>query len=102
MTAFVGEMSGIVSVSRSAVQDLCASVFSIPLSKGAIQKMVNRVSEALVPHYEAIGRVARAAPVGHLDETSWFTQGRAALAVGDDESVRRVFPNPFHPISGRL
>ena len=75
LTAFVGEMSGIVSVSRSAVQDLCASVFSIPLSKGAIQKMINRVSQALVPHYEAIGRVARAAPVNHLDETSWFTQG---------------------------
>jgi transposase len=68
-------MSGIVNVSRSAVQELCASVFSIPLSKGAIQKMVNRVSEALIPHYEAIGRVARAAPVNHLDETSWFTQG---------------------------
>lgn len=75
LTAFVGEMSGIVNVSRSAVQDLCASVFSIPLSKGAIQKMINRVSEALVPHYEAIGRVARAAPVNHLDETSWLTQG---------------------------
>jgi transposase len=75
LTAFVGEMSGVVSVSRSAVQDLCASVFSIPLSKGAIQKMVNRVSAALVPHYEAIGRVARAAPVNHLDETSWFTHG---------------------------
>ena len=57
------------------MQDLCASVFSIPLSKGAIQKMINRVSEALVPHYEAIGRVARATPVNHLDETSWFTQG---------------------------
>jgi transposase len=75
LTAFVGEMSGIVSISRSAVQDVCASVFSIPLSKGAIQKMVNRVSEALMPHYEAIGRVARAVPVNHLDETSWFTQG---------------------------
>jgi transposase len=75
LTAFVGEMSGIVSVSRSALQDLCASVFSIPLSKGAIQKMVNRVSVALVPHYDAIGRVARAVPVNHLDETSWFTQG---------------------------
>ena len=41
----------------------------------AIQKLVDRVSEALVPHYEAIGRVARAAPVNHLDETLWFTHG---------------------------
>ena len=67
-------MSGIVSVSLRAVQDLCASVFRIPLSKGAIQKRVHRVSEDLVPHDEAIGGVARAAPVNHLDETSWFTQ----------------------------
>jgi transposase len=54
LTAFVGEMAGMVSTSRSAVQDLCASVFSIPLSKGAIQKMIDRVSEAIVPHYDLI------------------------------------------------
>jgi hypothetical protein len=41
-----------VGASRSAVQDLCASVFSIPLRKGAIQKMVERVSEAIAPHYK--------------------------------------------------
>jgi Transposase IS66 family len=75
LTAFVGEMAGIVSTSRSAVQDLCASVFGIPLSKGAIQKLVDRVSEALAPHYETIGQGAHAAPVNHLDETSWFTHG---------------------------
>jgi transposase len=75
LTAFVGEMAGIVSTSRSAVQDLCASVFSIPLSKGAIQKMVDRVSEAIVPHYDLIGQVARSATVNHIDETSWFTHG---------------------------
>jgi transposase len=75
LTAFVGEMAGIVSTSRSAGQDLCASVFSIPFSKGAIQKMVDRVSEAIVPHYDLIGQVARSAPVNHIDETSWFTHG---------------------------
>jgi transposase len=75
LTAFVGEMAGMVSTSRSAVQDLCASVFSIPLSKGAIQKMIDRVSEAIVPHYDLIGQMARSAVVNHLDETSWFIQG---------------------------
>lgn len=98
LTAFVGEMSGIVSVSRSAVQDLCASIFSIPLSKGAIQKMGNRVSEALVPHYEAIGRVARAAPVNHLDETSWFTQGvRHGLWVMSNPWVSYFQIHPTRP-----
>src|SRR5262249_21957155 len=75
LTAFVGERAGIVSTSRSMVQDPCASVCSLPLSKGAIQKMVERVSEAIVPHYDPMGQVARGATVNHIDETSWFTHG---------------------------
>ena len=75
LTAYVGEMAGIVGASRSAVQDLCASMFGILLSKGAIQKMVDRVSEAIVPHYTAIGEVARTAPVNYIDETSWLLHG---------------------------
>jgi transposase len=57
------------------VQDLCASVFGIPLSKGTIQKMVARVSAAIVPHYTAIGEVARTSLVNYIDETSWFMHG---------------------------
>ena len=79
LTGFVGEMAGIAGASRSAVQDLCASVFSIALSKGAIQKLVDRVSEALVPHYTAIGEVARTSLVNYIDETSW---GRVPLSCG--------------------
>jgi transposase len=75
LTAYVGEMAGMVGASRSAVQALCASVFGISLSKGAIQKMVDRVAEAILPHYTAIGAVARTAPVNYIDETSWLTSG---------------------------
>jgi transposase len=75
LTGFVGEIAGMVGVSRSAVQDLCASVFGIPLSKGTIQKIVDRVSEAILPHYTAIGEVARASVVNYIDETSWLTHG---------------------------
>jgi transposase len=75
LTGFVGEMAGIVGASRSAVQDLCTSVFGIPLSKGAIQKMVDRISEAILPHYTAIGEVARVSLVNYIDETSWLTGG---------------------------
>src|SRR5215471_16312642 len=55
LTGFVGEMAGIVGASRSAVQDLCTSVFGVPLSTGVIQKLVDRISEAILPHYTAIG-----------------------------------------------
>ena len=56
-----GEMAERVGASRSAVQDLCTSGFSIALSQGAIQKMVEQVSEAIMPHDTAIGEVARTA-----------------------------------------
>jgi transposase len=75
LTAFVGEMAGIVGASRSAVQDLCTSVCGIPLSKGVIQKLAERVSAAILPYSTAIGEVARAALVNYLDETSWRTSG---------------------------
>jgi transposase len=75
LTSFIGEIAGIVGASRSAVQDLCASVLSIPLSKGAIQKMIDRVSAAILPHDRAIGEVARTSLVNDIDETSWLMHG---------------------------
>jgi transposase len=71
----VCELAGIVGASRSAVQALCASVCGIPLSKGAIQKMVDRVSTAILPHYTAVGQVARTSLVNYIDETSWLAGG---------------------------
>lgn len=75
LTAYVGERAGMVGASRSAVQARCASVCGIPLSTGAIQKLVDRVSAAIVPHYETMGQVARQAPVHDIDETSWLMHG---------------------------
>src|SRR5215471_18956873 len=75
LTGFVGEMAGRVGASRSAVPDLCASVFSIALSKGAIQNMVERVSEAIGPPHTAIGEGARTSLVTYIDETSWLLHG---------------------------
>jgi transposase len=64
-----------VGASRSAVQALCAAVCGSPLSTGAIQKLVDRVSVATVPHDDMSGQVARQAPVNDIDETSWLTHG---------------------------
>jgi transposase len=96
LTGFVGELAGIVGASRSAGQDLCRSVFGIPLSKGTIQKRVDRVSAAILPHYTAIGEVARASRVNYIDETSWLTGGdRRWLWVMANPSVAyfQIHPN---------
>ena len=74
-TALIGEIAGNQGNSRSVVQDFCASVLGIHISKGAIQKVIDRLSEAIKPHYEAIGTVARKSKVNYIDETSWFKNG---------------------------
>lgn len=57
---------------RRLIQDFCHSVLHIPISLGAIQKGIDRVSGAIMPHDEAIAALARNAPVGYIDETPWF------------------------------
>ena len=68
-TALLGELSGSQRGSRSAVQEFCRSVLGVPISQGAIQRAVVRVSEALKPYYEAIAVQARRAPVAPIGTT---------------------------------
>ena len=72
LTALVGEIAGTHGTGRRTIQDFCASVLHVPLSLGAIQKMLNRVAHAIEPHYQAIASQARRAPVNYIDETPWF------------------------------
>jgi transposase len=74
-TALIGELSGSQRDSRSAVQEFCRSVLGVPISRGAIQRAVDRVSEAITPYYKAVAAKARAAPVNYLDETAWYQHG---------------------------
>jgi transposase len=71
-SALIGELAGTYGNGRRMVQTFCASVLQVPLSLGAIQKVLDRVTQAIAPHYEAIARHARRAPVNYIDETSWF------------------------------
>jgi transposase len=75
LTAFIAELAGGQGDSRTMVQNLCASVFNFSISLGAIQKVLDRTSEALLPHYETIGVQARRQAVNHVDETSWYLKG---------------------------
>lgn len=75
LTGFGGEMAGIGGASRSAGQDLWASVCGILLSTGAIQTIVDRVSPAIVPHDDMMGQVARTVSVNDIDETAWLMHG---------------------------
>ena len=75
LTALIGELSGSQRGSRSAVQEFCPSVLGVPMSRGAIQRTVDRVSEAIKPWYEAIAEKARDVPGNYIDETAWYQHG---------------------------
>jgi len=78
LSAMIGEVSGIQGNSRETVQSFCASVLGFSISTGAIQKVVDRVSQAIVPHYECIGQCAKDTRVNHIDETTWKREGDLA------------------------
>lgn len=75
LSALIGEMAGMQGTSRSLIQTFCSSVLGFPMGLGTIQKVIDRVTLAIQPHYEAMARIARQAPVGYIDETPWFCQG---------------------------
>jgi transposase len=69
LTALIGELGGLHRTSRRLVQDFCHSLLHLPISSGAIQKVIDWASQALVPHYEAMAPLARQASVSYIDAT---------------------------------
>jgi len=61
---------------RETVQDFCQSVLGFPISTGGIQRVIDRASAAISPHYISIGKQARQTMVNGVDETSWFQSGK--------------------------
>jgi transposase len=81
MTAFVALLAGVLGASRREIQRLLADVFEVPVSLGGIQKDVDRASQAVEPHHEAIGTIARSEQVNNVDETSWHSQRGAQVIL---------------------
>jgi transposase len=77
------------------VQTFCASVLQVPLSLGAIQKVLNRVTQALAPHYDAMARQTRHAAVNDIEATSWFCH-RTLQGLGGMTNERAAF-SMIHP-----
>src|SRR5215475_13532591 len=67
----MGELAGAYGNGRRIVQTFCVSVLQVPISLGAIQKVLDRVAHAIEPHYTAIATQARHAPVNYIDATPW-------------------------------
>lgn len=75
LCALIAELGGIDGNSRETVQTFCSSVLKFHISRGAIQKVIDRASAAIKPHYEAIQEKARSQKINHIDETCWKHSG---------------------------
>ena len=71
-SALMGELAGTYGNGRRIVQTFCASVLQVPISLGAIQKVLDRVTRAIDPYYAVIAQQARQAAVNYIDETPWY------------------------------
>ena len=56
----MAELAGTYGNGRRMVQTFCSSVLGVPISLGAIQKVLDRVSQAINPHYTSIATLRRA------------------------------------------
>jgi transposase len=75
LTALIGKLWGSQRDSRSMVQEFCTSALGVPISRGAIQRAVDRVSDASQLHFEATAAKAQSATVNSIDETAWYQHG---------------------------
>jgi transposase len=75
LSALIAEMAGTQADSRSIIQTFCDSVLGFSISLGAIQKVLDRVSQAIEPSYKMIVTQVRQDAVNHVDETSWHKNG---------------------------
>jgi transposase len=84
-SALMGELAGTYGNGRRIVQTFCASVLQVSISLGAIQKVLDRVAQAMAPHYTAIATQVRHAGVNYIDETPLVPHAHAPVAVGDGQ-----------------
>ncbi len=75
LSSLIGDIAGIQGNSRTTIQEFCRSVLKFDISLGAIQKVIDRISEAIMPHYQAIADVARKSDISGIDETPWKKNG---------------------------
>jgi transposase len=95
-SALMGEVAGTYGNGRRIVQTFYASVLRVPVSLGAIQKVLDRVAQAIEPHYKAIATQVRHAVVNYIDETPWCLARKLQwlwVMVSDTAALYMIHPH---------
>lgn len=65
-----------LKVSLRGIEELVESVFGVPIALGSISRLERQMGLALADAHEKALAHVRAAPVKHVDETSWKRNGK--------------------------
>lgn len=96
LTATLAYLAASRHVSRRGLEEVCATLFDLPISLGTIAAFAQQAAQALAVPHQQIGQAVSRAPVKNVDETSWKLKGRLRwlwVAVTDAASYFLVRPS---------
>jgi len=75
LEAHIATLAGVYRLSRRQVRDVVQEVFNIPISVGAVDAAIMRMSAILKDPWEKLREYIQQAQLVHADETSWRLSG---------------------------
>jgi len=75
LQAHIGVLAGVYRLSRRQVRDVVSEIFAIPISTGAVDAAIMRMSVILKDPWEQLRASIQAASQVHADETGWRLRG---------------------------
>ena len=75
LQAHIGVLAGVYRLSRRQVRDVVGEMFGIPISTGAVDAAIMRMSVILKDPWEQLRASVQAARQVHADETGWRLRG---------------------------
>ena len=74
--ATLSYLSGSPHVSKRGIEEICETVFQVPISLGTIGNLEQEMSAALQAAHTEAQQAVQQAPIKHVDETGWKQAGR--------------------------
>jgi transposase len=75
LEAHIATLAGAYRLSRRQVRDVVVEMLGVPISLGAVDAAIMRMSAALADPWAALAAAVREAEVAHADETGWRVAG---------------------------
>lgn len=76
LAATLSYFSGSPHVSKRGIEEICETVFQVPIALGSVANLEQEMSAALKPAHAQAQQAVQQAPIKHVDETGWKQAGQ--------------------------